>query len=75
MFVHCISMCVLLDYVPCLLAAGVAKAEAGDFKEAIRLFSKTLQLDPSHEAASKHLEQAKLQLRTATTKNGKNSTR
>lgn len=58
-----------------LFATGVAKAEAGDFKEAIRLFSKTLQLDPSHEAATKHLEQAKLQLRTATVKNEKNSTR
>ena len=52
----------------------MAKAEGGDFKEAIRLFSRALQLDPTHEAAKKHLKQAEFQLSataTAATSNRK----
>ena len=45
-----------------IFLSGVAKAEAGNFSEAIRLFSRVLQLDPNHEAAKRHLEQAKAQL-------------
>ena len=48
-----------------LLPAGVVKAEAGNFTEAMKLFSQTLELDPSHEAAKRHLEQAQLQLKSA----------
>lgn len=55
--------------------SGVAKAEAGNFSEAIQLFSKTLQLDPTHDAAKKHLEQAKLQLSSATSNAKKNAMR
>ena len=44
---------------------GVVKAEAGNFTEAVQLFSQTLELDASHEAAKKHLEQAQIQLKSA----------
>ena len=54
---------------------GVAKAESEKFNEAINLFSRALQLDPSHDAARKHLEQAKMQLRTAKNISSVNSTR
>ena len=64
---HCISAIIII---------GVAKAEVGNFTEAIRLFSLTLELDPSHEAARRHLEQAKQQLgSTATTTNTRRNRR
>ena len=44
---------------------GVVKAEQKNFSEAVGLFSQALQLDPNHEAARRHLEQARLQLRSA----------
>ena len=40
---------------------GVVKASAGDFTSAIQLFSKVLELNPSHEAALKHITEARLQ--------------
>ena len=40
---------------------GVAMAELGDFEEAEHLFSQTLQLDPNHQAAKKHLKGAQIQ--------------
>jgi hypothetical protein len=36
--------------------------ELGDFVEAARLFHKTLQLDPHHEAAKRHLKGAQIKL-------------
>ena len=36
-------------------------AELGDFEEAEHLFSQTLQLDPNHQAAKKHLKGAQIQ--------------
>ena len=53
-------------------SAGVVRAEQKNFNEAIELFSQTLRLDPTHETAKKHLEQAKLQLRGAANRNNSN---
>jgi len=50
----------------------VVRAEQKNFNEAIELFSQTLRLDPTHETAKKHLEQAKLQLRGAANRNNSN---
>lgn len=36
--------------------------ELGDFVEAVRLFSRTIELDPNHEAAKKHLRGAEKKL-------------
>lgn len=36
--------------------------ELGDFKEAERLFQRTIELDPNHKAARKHLEGARAKL-------------
>ena len=41
---------------------GVAMTELGDFREAERLFRRTLELDPNHKAAKKHLEGARAKL-------------
>ena len=40
---------------------GVVRASGGDFDVAIQLFSKVLELDPNHEAARKHIHEARLQ--------------
>ena len=67
-----ILMTIIIKCSP--FSIGVAKAEAKNFTEAIRLFSRTLELDPNHKAAKRHLEQARLQLSaTATTNSRKNN--
>ena len=42
-------------------STGVVKASVGDFTSAIQLFTKVLELNPSHEAASKHITEARVQ--------------
>lgn len=45
-----------------IFIAGVVKATTGRMAEAVQLFSRTLELDPSHKTAKTFLDQAKKQL-------------
>ena len=45
-----------------IYVAGVVKATTGHLAEAIQLFARTLELDPSHQSAKKFLDHAKKQL-------------